>query len=125
MKNLSAVRCTVNHASITSTDLIEAADEIVAGLDGEAVTREAIAEACDLPVDCGALTSHVVSLIASRATETAMAKDIFLVVDREKDAAGLVVVYGEKLSKGEAERLASQIDACHDGRRPVIHEQTA
>lgn len=67
MTSLSAIRCTVNHASVTSADLIEAAEEIIDELDGRRVTREAIAEVCDLPVDCNAITSHIVSLIANRA----------------------------------------------------------
>lgn len=65
MDLLSAIRCTVNPESVTAADLIEAADEIRDQIDGP-VTRESIAEACDLPEDCDAITSHVVRLIANR-----------------------------------------------------------
>ena len=65
MNTLSAIRCTANPHSITTADLIEAADEIADDIDGP-ITRESIAEACDLPTDCDAITSHVVALIANR-----------------------------------------------------------
>lgn len=65
MDQLTAIRCTVNSASITSADLIEAADEIAAEIDLP-VNRRSIAEVCCLPADCGAITSHVVALITRR-----------------------------------------------------------
>lgn len=62
MDNLSAIRCTANPASITADDLIEAAVEIAADIDGD-VTRDSIAASCDLPSDCDAISSHVVEVV--------------------------------------------------------------
>ena len=64
--SLESIRCTVNHDSICAVDLIEAAEEIIEWIDGD-VTRESIAEACDLPLDACCLTSHVVALIRNRS----------------------------------------------------------
>ncbi len=84
---LSDIRCTVNSESICSADLIEVAEEIAADIEGQ-ITRESIAEACDLPIDCGAITSHVVSLIANRAACDTMRIEV------SRTIAGQCVVLG-------------------------------
>jgi hypothetical protein len=70
LTELSEIRCTANPHSITSSSLIECADEIAAELNdaGDPATRGSIARVCDLPEDCDAITGHVVALIAHRAS---------------------------------------------------------
>ncbi len=59
MDAISTIRCTVNPASITEADMLEAADALWQESEGAGYDRESLAEALDMPIDHPAITERV------------------------------------------------------------------
>ena len=59
MDAIDAIRCSVNPASVTEQDILDAADAIWEESDGAGYDRETLADALDLPADHPAITERV------------------------------------------------------------------
>ncbi len=64
MNAISSIRCTINPASITEDDVLDAVTELVDDADGMFLDVAAVADALDLPRDHLAITRRVMTQIA-------------------------------------------------------------